>query len=363
MLRSRIQDLLRSLFSFSRRERKRVLLLLPLLVALCLLFARLGKPCFEKSFTLYSDRVLDSVQANIHTGISDNFAEKVFSSGKSPQSGKSRKPRHDSLFTFDPNTATLEQLIRLGFSPKQARVILNYRDAGAVFRHKEDFARCYTVSTEKFAELAPYIRIDQTYSAVEQNPHTVRAGNRQENKPETDTAPDTNRSSPRPDTAPVPIPAGSNPDASPMPLRGKRDEQSRHAGPVELNSADSAALVSIRGIGPLTAGRIIRYRNALGGFASVSQLQEVTGMTDRNYQMILQQIFVDCSKIQKIDINFASPKRMQGHPYLPPKALNKILKFRQLKGGWSDTGDLIEQHILSAEEAERLEPYLCFGTH
>ena len=187
MLRSRIQDLLRSLFSFSRRERKRVLLLLPLLVALCLLFARLGKPCFEKSFTLYSDRVLDSVQANIHTGISDNFAEKVFSSGKSPQSGKSRKPRRDSLFTFDPNTATLEQLIRLGFSPKQARVILNYRDAGAVFRHKEDFARCYTVSTEKFAELAPYIRIDQTYSAVEQNPHTVRAGNRQENKPETDT--------------------------------------------------------------------------------------------------------------------------------------------------------------------------------
>ena len=162
MLRSRIQDLLRSLFSFSRRERKRVLLLLPLLVALCLLFARLGKPRFEKSFTLYSDRVLDSVQANIHTGISDNFAEKVFSSGKSPQSGKSREPRRDSLFTFDPNTATLEQLIRLGFSPKQARVILNYRDAGAVFRHKEDFARCYTVSTEKFAELAPYIRIDQT---------------------------------------------------------------------------------------------------------------------------------------------------------------------------------------------------------
>lgn len=73
-------------------------------------------------------------------------------------------------------------------------------------------------------------------------------------------------------------------------------------------------------------------------------------MTDRNYQMILQQIFVDCSKIQKIDVNFASPKRMQGHPYLPPKALNRILKFRQLKGGWSDTGDLIEQHILSAEE-------------
>lgn len=362
-MKNRLTELLQALLSFSRRERRRVLLLLPLLVALCLLFARLGKPRFEKSFTLYSDRVLDSVQENEREGISKRFAEIDFLPGKSPQSGKSRDPRCDSLFTFDPNTVTLEQLIRLGFSPKQARVILNYRDAGAVFRHKEDFARCYTVSSEKFAELAPYIRIDKTYSAVKQNPHTVRSGNRPENETKTDTVPDTNRSSPRPHISPVSIPADNNPDASPTPPRNKRDGQSRHAGPVELNSADSAALVSIRGIGPLTAGRIIRYRNALGGFASVSQLQEVTGMTDRNYQMILQQIFVDCSKIQKIDINFASPKRMQSHPYLPPKVLNRILKFRQLKGGWSDTGDLIEQHILSAEEAERLEPYLCFGTH
>ena len=362
-MKNRLTELLQALLSFSRRERRRVLLLLPLLVALCLLFARLGKPRFEKSFTLYSDRVLDSVQANEREGISERFAEIDFPPGQSSQSGKSREPRRDSLFTFDPNRVTLEQLIRLGFSPKQARVILNYRDAGAVFRHKEDFARCYTVSPEKFAELAPYIRIDKTYSAVKQNPHTVRAGNRPENETKTDTVPDTNRSSPQPHIAPAPIPAGSNPDAFLTPPRNKRDEQSRPAGPVELNSADSSALVSIRGIGPLTAGRIIRYRNALGGFASVSQLQEITGMTDRNYQTILQQIFVDCSKIQKIDINFASPKRMQGHPYLPPKVLNRILKFRQLKGGWSDTGDLIEQHILSAEEAERLEPYLCFGTH
>ena len=285
---------------FAQGTKAGFVVITPLLVALCLLFARLGKPRFEKSFTLYSDRVLIRCRQTYIQEFQIISPKRFFHPANRPNPAKSREPRRDSLFTFDPNTATLEQLIRLGFSPKQARVILNYRDAGAVFSAtKRDFARCYTVSTEKFAELAPYIRIDQTYSAVEQNPHTVRAGNRQENKPETDTAPDTNRSSPRPDTAPVPIPAGSNPDASPTPLRDKRDEQSRHAGPIELNSADSAALVSIRGIGPLTAGRIIRYRNALGGFASVSQLQEVTGMTDRNYQMILQQIFVDCSKIQK----------------------------------------------------------------
>ena len=132
---------------------------------------------------------------------------------------------------------------------------------------------------------------------------------------------------------------------------------------IELNGADSATLVAIRGIGPLTARRIIRYREALGGFASVEQLQEIQGMTERNYLMIRQQIFVDSSKIQKIDINFASPKRMQGHPYLPPKVLNKILKYRQLKGGWSSTKELIEQHILPAELAVKLDPYFSFGSN
>ena len=129
-----------------------------------------------------------------------------------------------------------------------------------------------------------------------------------------------------------------------------------------VNGADSAALVAVRGIGPLTAGRIVRYRERLGGYACVEQLQEIEGMTDRNYRLIEQQIFVDSSKIKKIDINFALPNRMKGHPYIGDKLLDRILKYRQLKGGWRSIEDLTEQHILTAEQAERLLPYLCFRT-
>ena len=121
-------------------------------------------------------------------------------------------------------------------------------------------------------------------------------------------------------------------------------------------------LVALRGIGPLTAGRIVRYRERLGGYACVEQLQEIEGMTDRNYRLIEQQIFVDSSKIKKIDINFALPNRMKGHPYIGDKLLDRILKYRQLKGGWRSIEDLTEQHILTAEQAERLLPYLCFRT-
>lgn len=81
---------------------------------------------------------------------------------------------------------------------------------------------------------------------------------------------------------------------------------------IELNGADSATLVGVRGIGPLTAGRIVRYRERLGGFVRVEQLLEVRGMLEKNYQQILPQIWVDSSKIQKIDINFAVPKADAG---------------------------------------------------
>ncbi len=62
-------------------------------------------------------------------------------------------------FDFDPNTASLEQLCELGFSPAQAQSIENYRSKGGRFWTPDDFARCYVVSDSTFARLRPYIRI------------------------------------------------------------------------------------------------------------------------------------------------------------------------------------------------------------
>ena len=47
---------------------------------------------------------------------------------------------------------------------------------------------------------------------------------------------------------------------------------------------------------------------------------------------------------------------------MAPATLRKLLKARQLKGGWSTAEELIEQHIMTREEAARLAPYLVFGT-
>ena len=62
-------------------------------------------------------------------------------------------------FRFDPNTVSLEDLGRLGFSPKQAQSIIAYRQKGGRFRRKADFAKSYVVSDSVYKRLEPFIDI------------------------------------------------------------------------------------------------------------------------------------------------------------------------------------------------------------
>lgn len=49
-------------------------------------------------------------------------------------------------------------------------------------------------------------------------------------------------------------------------------------GPISLGSADVEQLETIDGIGPVTAAKIVEYRDQHGGLASVDQLDEVSGI-------------------------------------------------------------------------------------
>ena len=67
--------------------------------------------------------------------------------------------RRVETFRFNPNTVTLEELCRLGFTEKQAQSILNYREKGGKFRRKSDFAKSYVVADSVFKRLEPFIDI------------------------------------------------------------------------------------------------------------------------------------------------------------------------------------------------------------
>ena len=67
--------------------------------------------------------------------------------------------RRVETFRFNPNTVTEDELCRLGFSPKQAASIAEYRNKGGKFRRKSDFARSFVVSDSIYKRLEPYIDI------------------------------------------------------------------------------------------------------------------------------------------------------------------------------------------------------------
>lgn len=68
-------------------------------------------------------------------------------------------PKKVESFRFDPNTVTVDELCRLGFSRKQAESIDNYRKKGGRFRRKADFSKSFVVSDSIYNRLEPYIDI------------------------------------------------------------------------------------------------------------------------------------------------------------------------------------------------------------
>ncbi len=287
---------------------------------------------------------------------------------------------------FDPNTATRDDLLRLGLTNYEAVSLLKFRAAGKVFRIREDVSLCYGIADSTYRRLEPYIVIGAEYAI------TPRDYRRRTERPARQTIPVSRF---RIDTVGVgylrAIGAMTKRQAESFvrwrDLSGIRDmEEVRGCyvvsdsvasalepyiifpeahpadSPIELNRADSAALRRVVGIGGKTVMRIIEYRERLGGFHRAEQLSEVEGVTEGNFEKILRQIRVDSCEIKKIDINFATSKALAAHPYMEPRALRRLLKQRQLKGGWSTADELIEDHILTREQAARLAPYITFGS-
>jgi len=55
------------------------------------------------------------------------------------------------------------------------------------------------------------------------------------------------------------------------------------AGPVSLNNATVDQLDTLPGVGPVLAQRIVDYRTQHGGFRSIDELREVSGIGDRRF--------------------------------------------------------------------------------
>lgn len=59
-----------------------------------------------------------------------------------------------------------------------------------------------------------------------------------------------------------------------------------NSGKVNLNLADSTALQTLNGVGPVTAEKIIRYRKKHNGFKKLTDLKKIDGIGDKTYEKL-----------------------------------------------------------------------------
>lgn len=213
----------------------------------------------------------------------------------------------DALFPFNPNTLSSSDWLKLGLKSYQIQNIMRYLAKGGKFYKKVDLAKIYGLSHKEYERLAPYIVIPETYTRVNRIP--------------------------------------KQPENKPL---------------VELNSADSIQLCEMKGIGPVLASRILKYRVKIGGFYSKEQLLEVYGIDSLKYTVLSSQISLNTALIKKYRINTASFEALKPMPYLSYKQKNAIINYRTQHGSFKTENDLIPIILLPKPLLNKIKPYLVF---
>lgn len=294
---------LKSFSSFSKKELNGVFLLISLIIIVLAspwFFKRLAKVQsydFE-NFKMEAKSFKNASKLNLVNDVKLNIA----------------KIRY---FNFDPNSISDSEWAQLGLSDKQIKVLRNYVNKGGKFLKNDDLKRIYSITESQYQLLEPYIRIPERElkSKYPEKKHVIKPNNLSVK-------------------AQLPI--------------------------IELNAADSLQLLKIRGIGPAFASRIIRFRNRLGGFYKLEQLQEVYGIDSLKFSQIKDQIRVDADLIQKINVNTATFEQFKKQPYLSYKQINALIQYRRQHGNFKTIDDLKKIVVLNEEIIRKIEPYFTF---
>ena len=322
------------MISFRKTDRNAILLLILIVVVVVVTFPLLGER--EDASTLPSQ-------------LRSGLAKKRHSVTQKQQYYAQKQDATGELFYFDPNTADSTQLLRLGLRPWQVRNIYKYRAKGGRYRQKEDFAMLYGLTLEQYRRLEPYIRIKPEVMArdvINGNGNDTRASSlRYGAFSSYDTA-----------QAPTIRPTGydnkKNTVNVPVPVPVKKLTQGEF---VDINTADTAELKRIPGIGSYFARRIVELRQRRQAFVSPEELLSI-----RNFPETALTYMTASQNFAKIHINQSSLQQLKAHPLINYTQATDILRYRRLNGNIRSVNDISNLPSFSQEQLSRLAPFLLF---
>jgi competence ComEA-like helix-hairpin-helix protein len=144
------------------------------------------------------------------------------------------------------------------------------------------------------------------------------------------------------------------------PLNYTYQEKLKTGETIELNTADTASLKKIPGIGTGFANRIVKYRNLLGGFADIAQLKEVWGLDNELYDRIMSHVTL-VPQVKKVKINSADFAELNKHPYIDYRQAKVIIDIRKRKGCIESLKRLSLLEEFTDDDIKKLTPYLSFN--
>ncbi|GAB4318531.1 MAG: hypothetical protein Kow00127_10560 [Bacteroidales bacterium] len=297
---------LRGYFQFSRAESRGILILLIILITLVvvnLFLPRLFHPSFSppESFAEEISKYEEAQKA-----YEDSLRQ--LATDTLP------KPSVDHLkpFEFDPNNLPVEKWRELGLSEEQIRVIKKYEEKGGRFRTPDDLAKIYNLSQEEFQVLRPYIKIRQ---------------NQYRQPPEHKLTP----------------------------------------FPFNPNKASRNELLSL-GLAEHQVDNIINYREKGGIFFDSTDFNKLYTISPREARILAPWIRINQpeepvkAEIPEpqliVEINHADTLELQQLPGIGPSFARRIVKYRDLLGGYYDKKQLLEVYGLDSIRYRAIEPFI-----
>lgn len=320
-----ISKKIRDFFGFSFVEIKGFWVLSSIILVVCVLpivlINVINQPTFQKiNHTQHPD--LDTLLSQLSPPDTNTAENQERYRANQNYYSKNKNVELAPLYTFDPNKIPASQWQAWGVSKKVANNIKKYIDKGGKFRKNEDVKKTYGFKNEWYERLSPYMLIEKSeenFAKIKYNPDTIKEKNQKKKKNYTKNI-------------------------------------------FDINTADTAQLNQVKGIGEKTALSIVRYREKLGGFVSLEQLKEVFLLKNRPDVLnnLLSCVTLNVENIQKLQINEIGYDLLKSHPYIPPKLARIIINYRTQHGNFSQAEDLKKIKILADSTYQKILPYLHF---
>jgi DNA uptake protein ComE-like DNA-binding protein len=131
---------------------------------------------------------------------------------------------------------------------------------------------------------------------------------------------------------------------------------------IDINKASQEDLIEIHGIGEAISLRILKYKESLGGFVSMEQMNDVWGLSPEVIASLNSHFKVSgLPEFKKVDLNNASLKEMSQFPYFKYTLAKEIVTYRSMNGDIKNIEDLSKIKGFPVEKAKIIDLYLDFN--